>query len=155
MLFRSRFPTGTGVIYPPQPVPSSDPVALVEGAFANPVDSAPLAGLLRPGMKLTVLVGNVDPVQPCMRFVALAPTAGLGRLLARETGGRAARRLSAAFHGSGWCRDLPVAGPVILTGIYVGPVSPMSPRIMTPWVRRRSSGERGREIGKASCRERV
>lgn len=63
-----RFPTGTGVIYPPQPVPSSDPVALVEGAFANPVDSAPLAGLLRPGMKLTVVVGNVDPVQPCMRF---------------------------------------------------------------------------------------
>ena len=63
-----RFPTGTGVVYPPQPVPSSDPVALVEGALANPVNSTPLAGLLRPGMKLTVVVGNVDPVQPGMRF---------------------------------------------------------------------------------------
>ena len=63
-----RFPTGTGVVYPPQPVPSSDPVALVEGALANPVNSTPLVGLLRPGMKLTVVVGNVDPVQPGMRF---------------------------------------------------------------------------------------
>uniref|UniRef100_UPI003C6FC061 lactate racemase domain-containing protein n=1 Tax=Arachnia propionica TaxID=1750 RepID=UPI003C6FC061 len=63
-----RFPTGTGVVYPPQPVPSSDPVALVEGALANPVNSTPLAGLLHPGMKLTVAVGNVDPVQPGMRF---------------------------------------------------------------------------------------
>ena len=27
-----RFPIGTEVIYPPQPVASSDPVALVEGA---------------------------------------------------------------------------------------------------------------------------
>ena len=37
-----RFPIGTEVIYPPQPVASSDPVALVEGALANPVDSASL-----------------------------------------------------------------------------------------------------------------
>ena len=63
-----RFPIGTEVIYPPQPVASSDPVALVEGALANPVDSASLEKLLRPGMKLTLVVGNVDPVQPRMRF---------------------------------------------------------------------------------------
>lgn len=63
-----RFPIGTNVVYPPQPVPSVDPVALVERALANPVDSAPLTELLRPGMKLTVVVGNVDPVQPGMRF---------------------------------------------------------------------------------------
>ena len=63
-----RFPIGTEVIYPPQPVASSDPVALVEGALANPVDSAPLKKLLRPSMKLTLMVGNVDPVQPRMRF---------------------------------------------------------------------------------------
>jgi len=44
----------------------------------------------------------------------LAPTAGLGWLLVRETGGMAARRLPAASHGSGRCRDLPVAGPATL-----------------------------------------
>lgn len=63
-----RFPAGTTVVYPPQPVPSADPVGLIEGALANPVDNAPLAELLRPGMTLTIVVGNVDPVQPEMRF---------------------------------------------------------------------------------------
>ena len=63
-----RFPMGTQVVYAPQPVPSLDPVGLIEGALANPVGCEPLVGLLRPGMKLTIVVGNVDPVLPRMRF---------------------------------------------------------------------------------------
>ncbi|MDO5065733.1 MAG: lactate racemase domain-containing protein [Propionibacteriaceae bacterium] len=63
-----RFPTGTQVVYPPDPMPSSDPVPLIDSCLASPVGASPLATQLRPGMKLTVVVGSVHPVQPRMRF---------------------------------------------------------------------------------------
>ena len=63
-----RFPKGTQVVYPPDAMPSSDPVPLVDGALASPMGIAPLSEKLRPGMKLTIVVGNVHPVQPRMRF---------------------------------------------------------------------------------------
>ncbi len=63
-----QFPTGTRVIYPPEAMPSSDPTALIDQALATPSGSEPLAARLRPGMRLTIVVGNVDPVQPMMRF---------------------------------------------------------------------------------------
>lgn len=63
-----RFPLGTQVVYPPDSMPSSDPVPLIDSSLAAPMGSDPLQARLRPGMKLTIVVGSIDPVQPRMRF---------------------------------------------------------------------------------------
>lgn len=63
-----RFPMGTNVVYPPDAAPSSDPVLFIDGALAAPISSDPLPKVLRPGMKLTIVVGSAHPVQPRMRF---------------------------------------------------------------------------------------
>ncbi|MDO5093636.1 MAG: lactate racemase domain-containing protein [Propionibacteriaceae bacterium] len=63
-----RFPVGTRVVYPPEAVASSDPTTLIDQALASPAGTPPLADHLKPGMKLTVVVGNIDPVRPGMRF---------------------------------------------------------------------------------------
>lgn len=62
------FPEGTKVVYAPEPQPSTDPVPLIDGALAAPVDSDSFASRLRPGMRLTLVVGSVHQVQPRMRF---------------------------------------------------------------------------------------
>ena len=60
-----RLPAGSDVVYPPEPLPVlSDPLAEVAAALSGPVDSPPLAALLRPGMRLTVAVDGVGTPWP-------------------------------------------------------------------------------------------
>ena len=64
-----RFPTGSRVVYPPEPLkPIEDPDAAIRHALENPVgDSAPLSALLRPGMRLTIAFDDVSLPLPPMR----------------------------------------------------------------------------------------
>lgn len=60
-----RFPLGTEVIYPPEPLPRlTDPVPAIDAALDNPLDSEPLAAKLRPGMRLTIAFDDVSEVPP-------------------------------------------------------------------------------------------
>ncbi|EIV92199.1 hypothetical protein FraQA3DRAFT_1727 [Frankia sp. QA3] len=63
-----RFPLGTRVVYPPQPRAGvGDVDAAIGAALAEPLDSAPLSALLRPGMRLAISVDDVRTPQPRMR----------------------------------------------------------------------------------------
>lgn len=63
-----RFPLGTKVIYPADPVPTAgDPSDLIARALAAPVGSTPLAQRLRPGMRLTITFTDVSAPLPRMR----------------------------------------------------------------------------------------
>ncbi len=64
-----RLPTGSRVLYAPEPVDAlQDPVGAIRHALAHPMgDSAPLASLLRPGMKLTIAFDDISLPLPPMR----------------------------------------------------------------------------------------
>lgn len=63
-----RFPAGTRVIYPPEPLPGvGDLDAAVANALEHPCDSEPLRALLRPGMRLTIAFDDISLPLPPMR----------------------------------------------------------------------------------------
>jgi hypothetical protein len=64
-----RFPAGSRVIYPPEPLaPLADPDAAVRDALLHPLgDSKPLPELLFPGMRLTICFDDVSLPLPPMR----------------------------------------------------------------------------------------
>lgn len=67
-ILRERFPLGTQVVYPPDPVrPLDDLDETIDQALAAPLDSAPLAERLRPGMRLTLTVSDATVPLPRMR----------------------------------------------------------------------------------------
>ncbi len=63
-----RLALGTHVAYPAAASPSSDPVALVDGALLTPVSGNALAGQLGPETRLTIVVTDSGGPQPRMRF---------------------------------------------------------------------------------------
>ena len=63
-----RFGIGTQVVYAADAVESSDPVGLIDAAVGAPVGSAPLADLLRPETKLTLVVVDTDLPLPRPHF---------------------------------------------------------------------------------------
>ncbi len=63
-----RFPLGTRVIYPPDPLPRiRDVREAIRHALANPHGSEPLAELLRPGMRLTIAIDDISLPLPPMQ----------------------------------------------------------------------------------------
>ena len=63
-----RLPTGSRVVYPPEPVaPLPDPDAAIRHALLHPQNSEPLPALLRSGMKLTIAFDDVSLPLPKMR----------------------------------------------------------------------------------------
>ena len=64
-----RFPTGTRVVYGPEPLePLEDPDGAIRHALLHPVgDSEPLPALLRPGMRLTIAFDDISLPLPPMR----------------------------------------------------------------------------------------
>jgi len=64
-----RLPAGSRIVYPPEPLePLADPDEEIRRALAQPLgDSAPLAALLRPGMRLTIAFDDVSLPLPPMR----------------------------------------------------------------------------------------
>ena len=64
-----KFPLGTRVVYPPDPLPGiRDVPAAVRHALLHPVgDSKPLPELLSPGMKLTIAIDDISIPLPPMR----------------------------------------------------------------------------------------
>ncbi|MGH9074397.1 MAG: lactate racemase domain-containing protein, partial [Acidimicrobiales bacterium] len=64
-----RLPAGSRVIYPPEPLAAlADPDAAIAHALAHPAgDSAPLAALLHPGMRLTIAFDDISTCLPPMR----------------------------------------------------------------------------------------
>ena len=60
-----RFPLGTEVVYPPEPLPAVDDlVVAIDAALAEPVDAEPLAAQLRAGMKLTIAFDDTAATAP-------------------------------------------------------------------------------------------
>jgi hypothetical protein len=61
-----RFPLGTRVIYPPDPLPAlRDVTEAVRGALLHPLSSPPLPDLMRPGMRLTIAFDDISlPLPP-------------------------------------------------------------------------------------------
>src|SRR4051794_26610251 len=56
-----RFPLGTEVVYPAEPLPAVDDlVAAIDAALDSPADAEPLAARLRPGMRLTIAFDDVS-----------------------------------------------------------------------------------------------
>ncbi|CAO5235411.1 lactate racemase domain-containing protein [Frankia sp. AgKG'84/4] len=103
-----RFPLGTRVVYPPQPRGGVESVdAAIGAALDAPVgESAPLAALLRPGMRLAISVQDLTAPSPRMRgrdvrgrilerVLSLAAAAGVDEVTLVVAGGLN-RRLSAA-----------------------------------------------------------
>ena len=63
-----KFPLGSRVVYPPDPLPGiKDVAAAIRHALENPVNSEPLSELLRPGMKLTIAVDDLSIPLPPMK----------------------------------------------------------------------------------------
>ena len=63
-----KFPMGSRVIYPPDPLPRiKDVRGAIRHALANPHDSEPLEALLTPGMKLTIAFDDISIPLPPMR----------------------------------------------------------------------------------------
>jgi lactate racemase len=63
-----RFPLGTQVVYPPDPLPAiRDVDGAIRDALENPRDSEPLAELLRPDMRLTIVFDDLSVPLPPMR----------------------------------------------------------------------------------------
>ena len=63
-----RFPLGTRVLYPPDPLPALPDVdAAIQEALLHPLESGPLPALLRPGMRLTIAFDDISLPLPPMR----------------------------------------------------------------------------------------
>ena len=63
-----RFPLGSRVVYPPDPLPGiKDVGAAIRHALENPVGSEPLSELLKPGMRLTIAVDDISIPLPPMK----------------------------------------------------------------------------------------
>ncbi len=64
-----RLPTGSRIIYPPEPVEAlADPDTAIREALLHPLgDSEPLPALLRPGMRLTIAFDDISLPLPPMR----------------------------------------------------------------------------------------
>ena len=63
-----RFPLGTQVVYPPDPLPAiRDVDAEIRRALLNPHGAEPLPELLRPGMRLTIAFDDISLPLPPMR----------------------------------------------------------------------------------------
>jgi parallel beta-helix repeat protein len=64
-----RLPTGSRIIYPPEPVAAlADPDEAIRHALLHPLgDSEPLPALLRPGMRLTIAFDDISLPLPPMR----------------------------------------------------------------------------------------
>ena len=63
-----RLPTGSRVVYPPEPLAAlDDPRGAIRHALNNPLSSDPLPALLRAGMKLTIAFDDVSLPLPPMR----------------------------------------------------------------------------------------
>jgi hypothetical protein len=63
-----RFPLGTRVVYPPDPLPPiGDVRGVIRDALARPRGSEPLPELLRPGMRLTIAFDDISLPLPPMR----------------------------------------------------------------------------------------
>jgi hypothetical protein len=61
-----RFPLGTNVVYPPDPLPGiKDVIGAIRHALLHPVGSEPLPELMRPGMRLTIAFDDISlPLPP-------------------------------------------------------------------------------------------
>jgi hypothetical protein len=63
-----RFPLGTRVVYPPDPLPRiRDVRGAIRHALANPHGSEPLEALLKPGMRLTIAIDDISLPLPPMQ----------------------------------------------------------------------------------------
>ncbi len=64
-----RFPLGTQVVYPPDPLPGiRDVPGAIREALLNPHGSEPLPELLRPGMRLTIAFDDISlPLPPMVK----------------------------------------------------------------------------------------
>jgi len=63
-----KFPLGTQVIYPPDPLPGiRDVTAAIRQALLHPHDSEPLPELLKPGMRLTIAFDDISLPLPPMQ----------------------------------------------------------------------------------------
>src|ERR687896_616269 len=63
-----RFPLGTRVLYPPDPLPAlRDVRGEIRRALSSPVDCEPLPELLRPGMRLTIAFDDISLPLPQMQ----------------------------------------------------------------------------------------
>jgi len=63
-----KFPLGTQVIYPPDPLPGiRDVTAAIRQALLHPHDSEPLPELLEPGMRLTIAFDDISLPLPPMQ----------------------------------------------------------------------------------------
>ena len=89
-----RFRMGTRVIYPPESLPALQDVdAAIDAALASPLDSEPLAALLRPGMRLTIAFDDISLPLPPMRTPDIRAADHRAR---PGAGGRRRRRRRAA-----------------------------------------------------------
>jgi hypothetical protein len=61
-----KFPLGTNVVYPPDPLPGiRDITGAIRHALLNPVGSEPLPDLMKPGMRLTIAFDDISlPLPP-------------------------------------------------------------------------------------------
>src|SRR5437879_3211328 len=63
-----KFPMGTRVVYPPDPLPGiRDVGGAIRHSLANPQGSELLTELLRPGMKLTIALDDISLPLPQMK----------------------------------------------------------------------------------------
>src|SRR2546428_8186010 len=63
-----KFPLGTNVIYPPDPLPAVPNVSgAIRQALLHPVGSEPLPELLKPGMRLTIAFDDISLPLPPMK----------------------------------------------------------------------------------------
>src|SRR5919109_1084491 len=63
-----KFPLGTRVVYPPDPLPGvRDVTGAIRDALLHPLDSEPLPELLNPGMRLTIAFDDISLPLPPMR----------------------------------------------------------------------------------------
>jgi hypothetical protein len=63
-----KFPLGTQVIYPPDPLPGiRDVNGAIRGALLEPMNSEPLPELLKPGMRLTIAFDDISLPLPPMQ----------------------------------------------------------------------------------------
>jgi hypothetical protein len=63
-----KFPFGSRVIYPPDPLPRIKNVRqAVRDALDNPHDSEPLKELLKPGTRVTIAIDDISIPLPPMR----------------------------------------------------------------------------------------
>jgi Lactate racemase N-terminal domain len=121
-----KFPLGSRVVYPPDPLPGVPHAgAAVREALLNPIDSDPLPALLKPGMKLTIAFDDISIPLPPMRtpdvrqrilegVVELAARAGVedvkivvaNSLHRRMTSGEIKRAVGERVFRSFWPDDL-------------------------------------------------